>query len=120
MLVLIFCGLMGLIAIPFLVFCHRGFARAKNALRNRKQGGNVFPLGHDREHRQPSLLLLGLLLIPTTAMIAQNNSPSLDVANNPTSSTSTVDSGSPLAAAVSAFSGAPVIEAPDGQSYSLM
>ena len=118
--ILIFCGLMGLIAIPFLLFCHRGFARAKNVLRNRKQGGNVFPLGYHRGRRQPSLLVLGLLLIPTMAMVAQNSSHPPYVANNPASCTSTVNSDSPQAAAVSASSGTPVIGAPDGQSYPLM
>lgn len=82
----IFSGLVFMMAIGFLLCCYRGFACASDAIRARRKARNVFPLEQRRESHgrcRQSLFVLGLLMVPATAMHAQNSSASQVPAANP-------------------------------------
>ena len=88
MLILIFSGLVGVVAIGIFLLCYRGFARAKNAISSRKKSLNVFPLGSGRRPHSRSrelFLIFGWLLFLPLALLAQNQSPSQAPAASPVS-----------------------------------
>ncbi len=97
MLITIFSGLVCVMAIGLLLFCYRGFARAKNVIRSRKKSLNAFPLAQHREHSQRSLWFLALLLVPVAGIYAQNSSASSaqTVSPAPALATAKIDAPAP-------------------------
>ncbi len=75
-----------MVAIGFLLFCYRGFARTQTANRSKRKAVNVFPLGHEKKvlpgNGKPLLAILVLSAFPTAVARAQTGGQSIADANS--------------------------------------